>query len=235
VPARTERIDPARLDVGVEATATTSPAGAILASTDASRALLERDGRELLGESIAATRAARERLKRVEGLTVLDGPGVDPVTLTLVLPGTGADGNAVERDLTTAGMPVESADRDVLIAIVSLADTPETLARFAEHIATSIGRHRGDPRPPMGPVAYAVEPEVVVPPCEAFFAVAESVGVDDAVSRVGAEFIAAYPPGIPLLAPGEEVTPAMIEALVGARAAGSGSRTRPTPPFRRSV
>ena len=95
VLARTERIDPARLDAGVEATATTSPAGAILASVDASRALLERDGRVLLTEAIAATHAARERLKQVKGLLVLDGPGVDPVKLTLVLSGTGADGNAV--------------------------------------------------------------------------------------------------------------------------------------------
>ena len=60
VLARTERIDPARLDAGVEATATTSPAGAILASTDAARALLERDGEALLGPVIAA---------------VADGPG----------------------------------------------------------------------------------------------------------------------------------------------------------------
>ena len=220
VLARTERIDPARLDAGVEATATTSPAGAILASTDASRALLERDGRELLAEAIAATRAARERLKRVEGLTVLDGPSVDPVKLTLVLSGTGADGNAVERDLIAAGMPVESADRAVLTAIVTLADSDEALARLADHLAASIQRHRGDPRPPVGPAAYSVEPIVVVPPREAFFAAAKPVGIDEAVGRVSAELIAPYPPGIPVLAPGEEVTAAVIEALASARAAG---------------
>ncbi len=220
VLARTERIDPARLDVGVEATATTSPAGAILASIDASRALLERDGRVLLTEAIAATHAARERLKQVKGLVVLDGPGVDPVKLTLVLSGTGADGNAVEQDLIAAGMPVESADRDVLVAIVSLADTHATLARLADQIAVSIDRHRGDARPPVEPAAYSVEPEVVVPPREAFFAVAEPVGVRAAVGRISAELIAPYPPGIPVLAPGEEVTPSVIEALDSARSAG---------------
>jgi lysine decarboxylase len=220
VLARTDRIDPARLDAGVEATATTSPAGAILASTDAARALLERDGHELLEEAIAATRAARERLRQVEGLTVLDGPGVDPVKLTLVLSGTGADGNAVERDLIAAGMPVESADRDVLIAIVTLADTQDTLARLADHIAVSIGRHRGDPRPAVEPAVYSVEPVVVMPPREAFFATAEPVGISDAVGRVSAELIAPYPPGIPVLAPGEEVTTAVIEALDSARATG---------------
>ena len=220
VLARTDRIDPARLDAGMEATATTSPAGAILASTDASRALLERDGRELLAEAIAATRTARERLKRVEGLSVLDGPGVDPVKLTLLLSGTGADGNAVEQDLIEAGMPIESADRDVLTAIATLADTQQTLARLANCIAASIDRHRGDPRPSVEPAAYCVEPTVAVPPREAFFAAAEPIAVSDAVGRVSSELIAPYPPGIPVLAPGEEVTPAVLEALVRARAAG---------------
>ncbi len=220
VLARTERIDPARLDAGVEASATTSPAGAILASIDASRALLERDGRALLADAIAATRAARERLREVEGLTVLDGPGVDPVKLTLVLAGTGADGNAVEHDLIAAGLPVESADRDVLIAVASLADTPQTLGLLADTIAASVEQHRGAPRATVEPAAYSVEPAVAVPPREAFFAAAEAVSSDEALGRVSAELIAPYPPGIPVLAPGEEVTPAVMQALRGAQAAG---------------
>jgi lysine decarboxylase len=61
---------------------------------------------------------------------------------------------------------------------------------------------------------------VVVPPREAFFAAAEPIAVNDAVGRVSAELIAPYPPGIPVLAPGEEVTPAVLEALATARAAG---------------
>ncbi len=218
--AKTERIDPARLDAGVEATATTSPAGAILASIDASRALLERGGAELLTQAIAATRAARTRLQEVEGLTVLDGPQVDPVKLTLVLSGTGADGNRVEQDLVAAGLPVESADRDVITAVVSLADTQQTLSRLADAIAASIERHRGTPASTAKPAAYTVEPAVVLSPREAFFADAGHVGIDHAVGQVSAELIAPYPPGIPVLAPGEEVTPAVLEALDRARAAG---------------
>jgi arginine decarboxylase len=220
VLARTDRIDPARLDAGVEATATTSPAGAILASIDASRALLARDGHALLAQVISATHSARDRLKQVEGLTVLEGRGVDPVKLTLVLSGTGADGNAVEQDLIRAGLPVESADRDVITAVVTLADTQQGLTRLADTISASIQRHRGDSRPPVGPAAYSVEPEVAVPPREAFFAAAEPIGIGDAVGRISAELIAPYPPGIPVLAPGEQVTPAVIDALASARVAG---------------
>jgi arginine decarboxylase len=218
--ARTNRVDAARLDAGVEATATTSPAGAMLASIDAARALLERDGERLLGEAIAATREARDRLRAIDGLVVLDGPGVDPLKLTLVLPGTGADGNAIEQDLLAAGLPIESADRDVLVGVVSLADTSNTLNSLATAVADSIERHRGAPRVVMGHAAYTVDPVTAVPPRHAFFAPSETVPIDRAVGRISAELVAPYPPGIPALAPREEITSQTLAALEQARAAG---------------
>ena len=218
--ARTERIDAARLEAGVEATATTSPAGAILASTDAARALLERDGEELLGAAMAATRAARDRLRAVPGLTVLDGPGVDSLKLTVVLSASGADGNAVEQDLLAAGLPVESADRDVLIAVVSLADTAATVTALTDAVVASVEQHRGPARAVVGPAAYGVEPIAVVSPRRAFFATAEVVPIAEAVGRTSAELVAPYPPGIPVLAPGERVTEETLRALDHARAAG---------------
>jgi arginine decarboxylase len=220
VLARTDRIDAARLDAGVEATATTSPAGAILASTDAARALLERDGEQLLGKAIAATRSARERLRAVEGLVVLDGPGVDPLKLTVVLAATGADGNAVEQDLLSLGLPIESADRDVLVAVVSLADTTGTLASLTEAVVDAIERHRGPARSVVGSAVYGVGPTAVMPPRKAFFSAAQTVALRDAVGRTSAELIAPYPPGIPALAPGELITQETLDALAQARDAG---------------
>ncbi len=220
VLARTERVDPARLDAGIEAAATTSPAGAILASTDAARALLERDGADLLAGAMAATRKARERLRAVDGLVVLDGPDVDPLKLTLVLSGTGCDGNAVERDLLSAGLPVESADRDVIVAIVSLADTAETLEALTEALVDSLERHREEPRPVVGAAAYQVEPLADLPPRQAFFAAAETFPLAEAVGRTCAELVAPYPPGIPVLAPGERLTAETLAALDQARSAG---------------
>jgi lysine decarboxylase len=220
VLARTGRLDPARLEAGVEATATTSPAGAVLASIDAARALLQRDGRALLGAAIAATRNARDRLREIEGLVVLDGPHVDPLKLTLVLSGTGADGNAVEQDLLGAGLPVESADRDVLVAVVSLADTGDTLTALTDAVTAAIRRHRGEPRPVTGAATYRVDAVSAMPPRQAFFAPTETVPVEDAVGRVSAELVAPYPPGIPVLAPGERVTAEALAALEAARRAG---------------
>ena len=218
--ARTDRVDSGRLDAGVEATATTSPAGSILASIDAARALLERHGPELLGAAIAAVRAARDRLCVVDGLVVLDGPGVDPLKLTLVLPGTGADGNAIEQDLLTARLPVESADRDVIVAVATLADNAADLDALVNTIVDSIDRHRGDPRAVSGVAAYAVDPVMAMPPRQAFFARRDTVTLEQAVGRVSAELIAPYPPGIPVLAPGEQITDDTVAALRQAKTAG---------------
>jgi arginine decarboxylase len=218
--ARTDRLDAARLDAGVEATATTSPAGAILASIDASRALLRRDGAILLGVALAATRTARERLSAVEGLVVLDGPDVDPLKLTVLVNGAGADGVEVERDLLAAGLPVEAAERDLLVAMVSLADTEATLGRLVDALVHSVGRLRGEPRPTPALSAYTVDPVVAMPPRAAFFAAAVPVDAAAAVGRVSAELVAPYPPGIPVLAPGEEVTHAALDVLMQAREAG---------------
>lgn len=214
------RIDPAALDAGVEATATTSPAGAILASIDAARALLERDGTALLGEALAAVRAARAELSGVDGLVVLDGPHVDPLKLTLVLAGTGADGIAVENDLLAAGLPVEAAERDMIVAQVSLADTHDSVGRFVEAVVRSVQRHRGAPRAVVAGAAYRIAPVTAMPPREAFFARTETVELRRAVGRVSVELVAPYPPGIPVLAPGEQITDDVLDALAQARADG---------------
>lgn len=220
VLARTGRIDPARLDAGVEATHTTSPAGAILASIDAARALLERDGETLLGEVLMAVAEGRERLRSVAGLVVLDGDGVDPLKLTLVLSGTGADGIAVEQDLLSAGLPVEAAERDTIVAQVTLADTEASLRRLTDVLVRSLAAHRGRPRPVVTGAAYAVDPVTRMSPRAAFFARTETVPVERAVGRVCVELVAPYPPGIAVLAPGEEVTVEALDALYRARRDG---------------
>ena len=92
----------------------------------------------LLGTAIAATRAARDR-RASRGSPCSTAPASTPLKLTLVLAGTGADGNAVERDLLAAGLPVEMADRDVVVAVVSLADTPASLEALAESLV-ALGR-----------------------------------------------------------------------------------------------
>jgi len=220
VLAKTGLLDPARLDRAFEATHTTSPAGSIMASIDAARALLARDGKELCARLLRGVAAARHRLRQVPGVDVLDGPGVEPTKLVVLLAGTGASGYAIETDLVARGMPVEMADRDTIIPIPAIADDEVQIGRFTETLVAVIERHRGTPRRPVAAAAWTVVPETVLSPREAFFARNEIVGADAAVGRISAELIAPYPPGVPVLAPGERVTAEALDALREVKADG---------------
>ena len=157
----------------------------------------------------------------VPGVLVLAGPGVEPSKLVVLLPGTGAHGNAVEADLIAAGMPVEMADRDTIVPIITLADDEDTVTRFTQTLVAAIERHRAAPRTPAPSPAWAVTPVLAMPPRDAFFAPNETVVAGAAIGRTSAELVAPYPPGIPVLAPGEVITAGALAALRAAQAEGS--------------
>jgi arginine decarboxylase len=220
VLARTERLNTARLDRAFEATHTTSPAGSIMASIDAARALLAQDGEELCGRLLSLVAMAKKRLSQVPDVGVLDGQGVEPTKLVVLIAGTGAHGYTIENDLVAAGMPVESADRDTVIPIVTVADDEGSVDAFLDVLIASIERHRTAPRRPGVAASWTVVPEVVMSPRDAFFADNETVGADAAVGRVSAELIAPYPPGVPVLAPGELITAEAVDSLREIKADG---------------
>jgi lysine decarboxylase len=231
--ARTRRagglLDPGRLERGFDATHTTSPAGAILASTDATRALLQHHGAGLISRLVELVDGARGRLAAVPGLAVMTGrpdghPAgplhVDPAKLVVLLAGTGAHGHAVEAELLAAGIPLEMADRDVLVPMVTVSDDESSVARLIDALVAAIDKHRGEPRKTAAAAAWTVEPAVATDPRSAFFARHETVTAANAVGRVSVELIAPYPPGIPVLAPGEVISAATLDALQAALADG---------------
>jgi arginine decarboxylase len=117
-------------------------------------------------------------------------------------------------------LPVEAAERDTLVAQVSLADTSETLSRLVDTLVESVERHRAVSRPVVTGAAYQVTPVTAMPPRAAFFAPTDTVALGEAIGRISVELVAPYPPGIPVLAPGEEITDAVLGALGQARADG---------------
>ncbi len=229
VLANTARIDADRLERAFEATATTSPSGTIAASADAARALLERDGERLLAQLLRLAEHARQRLRRVPGLVLLSDvvdPSVilDRAKLAINVSGVGANGLAIEDDLIRAGTPVELADRDTIIPIISLADDLATVDRFVDALEASVRLRRGTPRSVRPSISWTVRPQVVIPPRDAFFARHETLPAEVAIGRVSAELVAPYPPGIPVLAPGERITAEALEGLRQAMADGTQVR-----------
>ena len=137
-----------------------------------------------------------------------------------MLPKTGADGNLVEQDLLNANIDVEMANRDLIIPMITFADTPELIEDLVNRIIESVNKQRGEPRSVSTAAVFSIVPEVVVSPRDAFFSKQEVVTADKAVGRVSAEMICPYPPGVPVLSPGERITQQALDALFEARDTG---------------
>jgi len=225
VLARTAFLEPGRLDRALEATATTSPSGAVLAGVDGALALLAARGEELTGRLLERVRRARAALRTVPGLVVPDsstlGPAFDDTKLLVLLAGAGCDGIEVDRDLEGQGFALEMADRDLLVPVVTLADDDAAVSGLANAMTATIERHRGRPRPAVAHPAWTSAAAQVMTPREAFFAEHEAVPWDAASGRVCAEVVAPYPPGVPVLAPGERITDDALLALRRARDEGA--------------
>jgi len=229
VAASTQRLDPDRLDRAFELSATTSPSGTIHASTDASRALLASPlARELLDRLANLTAEARQRLQAA--IPGLRSPGpqefapgrFDPAKVVLQVDGCGLDGNELERRLIDAGMPVELADRDTLVPIVTMLDDGATVSALVDAV---IGAAASLPRAPRQPTVFAAWaqgiPVAELTPREAFFARHETVDAGRAVGRISAELVAPYPPGVPVLVPGEVISEQTLALLRTAAEGGT--------------
>ncbi len=219
VLAKAGFVDLTRLNKAFDSTQTTSMSGRILASIDAARALISRHGPELIGPVIEATKQGRAEL-RAHGIGVIDGEYIDPLKLVILVAETGSDGNAVENELLAMNIDLEMANRDVIIPMITLADTPERIRSLVKTIIKLVEKFKTEPRPISVSPAFSIEPVVIQNPRDAFFAEYEVVSAKDAVGRVSAELICPYPPGVPVFSPGELITQAGFDALMEARDIG---------------
>lgn len=210
------------VDRAVTLVESTSPSSLLCASLDAARRLAADRGQELLEETLAGLASARIAIRALPGLDVLDDrikahPSVhdyDPLRLAIDVRGTGATGYQLaaltrERD----DINWELFGENVMVAIFGMA---ETVAPAAERLVAALrgaldrldapGDREDEPfapPPPWGTLAMA--------PREAFLGPQEAVPFADAAGRIAAESLAAYPPGIPNVLPGERLTAPTIE------------------------
>jgi len=226
-----DRWDHGRLERAFEAGNTTSPAGAILASIDAARAMLTHPGgTALLDRLISVVAHTRDRLHAAGIDTVNPAtfpPGrYDPAKLVIRTRSIERNGNDIEAELVRGGVPVEMADADTVIPMISLLDDKQTLDRLVAALLAAVRHAPAAPRPDDPETLTAMLaswpiPEQALTPREAFFADVRPVPVTEAAGRICAEVIAPYPPGIPALVPGELIDAARLEVLRDAAARGT--------------
>ncbi len=234
--APTGRIDIATVDRMMRLLRTTSPSSLLMTSLDASRRQLAVHGEALIHETLAAVLRTREKLATVPGIRVVGEeqvgrPGIadwDPLRIVLDVTGLGRTGYEVSEALRNAyDVQSELATQATLVLIVGIAEDPKALERVAGDIDETAKRimQPGTTQPVIAPPAARFQ-QMTVSPREAFLGAGEVVAVADAIGRISCESIAGYPPGIPALLPGEEVTAetvAYLQELVttGARLHGA--------------
>lgn len=211
---------------------TTSPAAYIHASIDVCRRQMALVGHELLSKTLKLASEARAAIAAIPGLTVLgpdvfaSRPGVafDPTRLLIDVHELGLTGYRAEKILREGyRVGVEMSDLVSVIVMFSVADDEETtehlIAGFdglAGHAAEK--SNVGAALRSSGTVILAAEQ--VLTPREATMSPTETLALSQAKGRISAEIITPYPPGIPVIAPGEVISADIVNYLRAGQSAG---------------
>jgi lysine decarboxylase len=231
----TDLLDESVIDRSVTLLESTSPNSLLTASLDAARRQAAQHGEELLGETIAALAATRAAIREIPGLDVLDEriagrPGVfayDPLRLAIDVRGTGRTGYEIAPlMLRLDDINLELFAENVVVAVFGVGENAsESSARLVQalrHVVDELpdaDDREGSlfaPPPPWGPLAMA--------PRDAFLARQEVVPFREAEGRIAAESLAAYPPGIPNVLPGERLTGPTLDYIQSTLAQGGSLR-----------
>jgi lysine decarboxylase len=224
--AQTKFLSAQRLEQSFETTHTTSPAGAPLASIDATRALLQTRGEELLGELLSNVAHFKQKVQSEFSLPIFLNPSdfpagrFDPTKIILRANQLGASGVAIENALGAHGIRVEMADQDTVVFLATLADTRADFDEVADLLIEIARTQQSAPRPSATALSWSVVPTVGISMREAYFAPTEMVSAADAIGRVSADLIAPYPPGVAVIAPGEILTEQIVHGLSASQKAG---------------
>ncbi|MDK2881756.1 MAG: hypothetical protein PWP58_91 [Bacillota bacterium] len=203
-----------------------SPSYLLMASLDLTRRQAALTGRSAWGRTLELAERVRAEIGRLTGITCLDAtswPGVtaqDPCKLTLKVSDLGLTGVEAAAYLRQAhGIQVEMADLCTILLVLTPADDEETAKRLLAALSSLVrGRHGAKGRvwdlPALPPPVQRLRPR------EAAFTRQVSVPWRAARGRVAARTLVPYPPGVPLLWPGEEVTAEVLEVAEAYRHAG---------------
>src|SRR4051794_37674100 len=220
-----ERIDMERLQLALDGFESTSTSAMLVASMDAARRAMALHGEELLGRTLALSRRGGQEIGALAGVRLvgreLDGrPGVaarDETKIIVDVTGLGISGfQAADWLYEHRRVGAEHHDLHHLMFIVSVADDDASVDRLVAAMrdlvdaAPEIGG--GSELPSLPPVSQLVG-DYVMPPREAFLGETRRVDLVDAAGEIAAEPVSPYPPGVPLLVPGQRVHDGHIEFL----------------------
>lgn len=241
---RGPRPDRARVHRVLQTLQSTSASYLLLASLDAARQDAALRGFELLQGPLESARRLREYVRHLEplatfGLEVVGHPGcagLDELKVTVHTGGLGLNGQRVEERLREEwGIQVEMSDLDSVLFMLGPGSREDDLERLTIALrelsarsgtdGASAGLAAGTDGRGASPTRLPPLPPQEMTPREAFFRPSRAVSLMEARGAIAAELVTCYPPGIPIVCPGERVTPEVLhhlELIAGGRLRVSG-------------
>ena len=211
----------------INLTQTTSASYLLLSSLDISRRNLALRGKEAFNGVCDLADYAREEINDLGGWyafskELINGDSVfdfDQTKLSVHTLDIGLAGIEVYDILRDEyDIQIEFGDLGNILAYLSIGDRRRDVERLVSALS-EIGRRYAKDRTGMMENEY-IAPDVAVTPQYAFYAAKESLPIEETAGRVCSEFVMCYPPGIPILAPGERVTEKILEYIRYAKEKG---------------
>ncbi|WP_019135351.1 aminotransferase class I/II-fold pyridoxal phosphate-dependent enzyme [Cellulomonas massiliensis] len=224
-------VDPSVLKQREDLLGTTSSSSLVYLTLDGWRRQMVEEGERLLAAAIDRAARVGTAVDAIDGLSLMGRevvrPGgafdLDPLVLTIDVRGLGVTGYAAAEWLRDrCHVDLGAADTCRVNARLTHADDERTEQVLVEALQQLAGRADEIDRAPHVdlPRGPELELETVMRPRDAFFARVEQVPASRAVGRVVAELVTPYPPGVPVLVPGERVTAEALDYLRTGVAAG---------------
>jgi len=235
-----------RMNVGhvrqiINLSQTTSGSFLLMSSLDISRRNLVQRGRQVFSKVIQMADYAREEINAIGGYyafgrELINGNSIydfDPTKLSVHTRDIGLAGIEVYDLLRDEyDIQIEFGDIGNILAYLSIGDRPQELERLVSALAEIRRRFQMDSNGLLS--QEYIDPEVVLSPQEAFYAAKKSMPLSESAGMVCSEFVMCYPPGIPILAPGERITKDILDYIEYARVKGC-SLTGPEDPEIRNI
>jgi arginine decarboxylase len=216
------RIDPKRVQSIISMLTTTSTSYLLLASLDTSRKQLALHGHEMAERSMELAAYARQEINGIHDLycfgedilTSESTYALDPTKLTIHVRRLGITGFEVENWLREHhNIEVELSDLYNILCLITPGDTKETVDLLLKALQELSALHHMNDESELVKVKTPEIPTLSISPRDAFYADTEVVPFKEAADRIIAEFIFVYPPGIPILLPGEVISQENIDYI----------------------
>ncbi|OMF22728.1 arginine decarboxylase [Paenibacillus sp. FSL H8-0548] len=220
---RKGRVNPHRIQTVISMLTTTSTSYILLGSLDTSRRNLALNGHAIAEQAIALAQHARQQINEIPGLycfgeEILGDEATydyDPTKVSIHVRHLGITGYETENWLRDHfNVEIEMSDMYNILCLVTPGDTSDSVSKLIISLRGLSERFHEGAEARELVVKIPDIPQLSLTPRDAFYGETEVVPFKESAGRIIAEFIYVYPPGIPILLPGEVITQKNINYIV---------------------